>query len=230
MRYGVILVYSPWRSSSKPQTLPPAAQICTCHQLLHPQVLQLLIKLFETEHSQLDVMEQVCFLSSCSLSVSSLEKHDPPPPPNPLRSRCVGFTCPHQLELKKTLLDRMVHLLSRGYVLPVVGYIRKCLEKLNTDISLIRYFVTEVRSAPGGRRREEKPSGTLGAAGCATAAANASPRCVFTGAGCDRSSVHLGLRSALLAHPGERQHRRNHPHRGRTRPGGRVHRCVNGPA
>lgn len=35
-------------------------QISTCHQLLHPQVLQLLIKLFETEHSQLDVMEQVC--------------------------------------------------------------------------------------------------------------------------------------------------------------------------
>ncbi|KAA0712723.1 Negative elongation factor D [Triplophysa tibetana] len=81
-------------------------EISTCHQLLHPQVLQLLIKLFETEHSQLDVMEQ--------------------------------------LELKKTLLDRMVHLLSRGYVLPVVSYIRKCLEKLNTDISLIRYFVTEV--------------------------------------------------------------------------------------
>ncbi|XP_075702194.1 negative elongation factor C/D [Rhinoderma darwinii] len=81
-------------------------EISTCHQLLHPQVLQLLIKLFETEHSQLDVMEQ--------------------------------------LELKKTLLDRMVHLLSRGYVLPVVTYIRKCLEKLDTDISLIRYFVTEV--------------------------------------------------------------------------------------
>ncbi|XP_075819375.1 negative elongation factor C/D isoform X2 [Microtus pennsylvanicus] len=81
-------------------------EISTCHQLLHPQVLQLLVKLFETEHSQLDVMEQ--------------------------------------LELKKTLLDRMVHLLSRGYVLPVVSYIRRCLEKLDTDISLIRYFVTEV--------------------------------------------------------------------------------------
>ena len=49
-----------------------------------------------------------------------------------------------QMELKKTLLDRMVHLLSRGYVLPVVSYMRRCLEKLNTDISLIRYFVTEV--------------------------------------------------------------------------------------
>lgn len=53
-----------------------------------------------------------------------------------------------QLELKKTLLDRMVHLLSRGYVLPVVSYIRKCLEKLDTDISLIRYFVTEVSNTP----------------------------------------------------------------------------------
>lgn len=42
----------------------------------------------------------------------------------------------------------MVHLLSRGYVLPVVSYIRKCLEKLDTDISLIRYFVTEVSSPP----------------------------------------------------------------------------------
>lgn len=58
----------------------------------------------------------------------------PPPPP--------------QLELKKTLLDRMVHLLSRGYVLPVVSYVRKCLEKLDTDISLIRYFVTEVSNTP----------------------------------------------------------------------------------
>ncbi|XP_064599061.1 negative elongation factor D-like [Liolophura sinensis] len=49
-----------------------------------------------------------------------------------------------RLELKKTLLDRMVHLFSRGCVIPVVTYIRKCLEKQDTDISLIRYFVTEV--------------------------------------------------------------------------------------
>lgn len=53
---------------------PPHTQICTCHQLLHPQVLQLLIKLFETEHSQLDVMEQVWFLSSSS-SVSDPSAH-----------------------------------------------------------------------------------------------------------------------------------------------------------
>lgn len=77
----------------------------------------------------------------------------PPPPPSVTRRLTLGwFTCPWQLELKKTLLDRMVHLLSRGYVLPVVGYIRKCLEKLNTDISLIRYFVTEVTSAADARR------------------------------------------------------------------------------
>ena len=40
----------------------------------------------------------------------------------------------------------MVHLLTRAYVLPVVSYIRQCLEKPDTDISLIRYFVTEVSS------------------------------------------------------------------------------------
>ncbi len=42
------------------------------------------------------------------------------------------------------MLDRMVHLLSRGCVLPVVNYIRKCWEMQDTDISLIRHFVTEV--------------------------------------------------------------------------------------
>ena len=47
----------------------PSTQICTCHQLLHPQVLQLLIKLFETEHSQLDVMEQVC-VYQCEINAS----------------------------------------------------------------------------------------------------------------------------------------------------------------
>ncbi|MGH0187672.1 UNVERIFIED_CONTAM: hypothetical protein FKN15_025895, partial [Acipenser sinensis] len=113
-------------------------EISTCHQLLHPQVLQLLIKLFETEHSQLDVMEQI---STCHQLLH----------PQVLQLLIKLFETEHsqldvmeQMELKKTLLDRMVHLLSRGYVLPVVGYIRKCLEKLNTDISLIRYFVTEV--------------------------------------------------------------------------------------
>lgn len=38
----------------------------------------------------------------------------------------------------------MVHVFSRGCVIPVVSYIRKCLEKQDTDISLIRHFVTEV--------------------------------------------------------------------------------------
>ena len=49
-----------------------------------------------------------------------------------------------QLELKKTVLDRMVHLLSRGCVIPVVTYIKSCWERRDTDISLIRHFVTEV--------------------------------------------------------------------------------------
>ncbi|CAH3042766.1 unnamed protein product, partial [Pocillopora meandrina] len=49
-----------------------------------------------------------------------------------------------ELEFKKTVLDRMIHLLSRGYVIPVISYINSCLEKQNTDNSLIRHFVTEV--------------------------------------------------------------------------------------
>ncbi|XP_073233428.1 negative elongation factor D-like [Porites lutea] len=49
-----------------------------------------------------------------------------------------------ELEFKKTVLDRMIHLLSRGYVVAVISYINSCLEKQNTDNSLIRHFVTEV--------------------------------------------------------------------------------------
>jgi len=49
-----------------------------------------------------------------------------------------------QLEVKKMLIDRMVHLFSRGCVVPVVNYIKSCWQKQDTDVSLIRYFVTEV--------------------------------------------------------------------------------------
>ena len=43
-----------------------------------------------------------------------------------------------QLEIKKMLLDRLVNLLSRGYVIPVVKYIKVCWENKDTDVSLIR--------------------------------------------------------------------------------------------
>ncbi|CAG4978934.1 unnamed protein product [Parnassius apollo] len=52
-----------------------------------------------------------------------------------------------QLELKKMLLDRMVNLLSRGCVVPVLRYIKQCWQRCDTDISLIRYFITEVLDA-----------------------------------------------------------------------------------
>ncbi|XP_065314952.1 negative elongation factor D-like isoform X2 [Gordionus sp. m RMFG-2023] len=48
-----------------------------------------------------------------------------------------------QLELKKSLLERMVHLFSRGCVIPVLSFIIKCWEKQDTDVSLIRHFVQE---------------------------------------------------------------------------------------
>lgn len=44
------------------------------------------------------------------------------------------------------LLDRMINLLTRGCVVPVVKYIKQCCQKGDTDTSLIRYFVTEVKA------------------------------------------------------------------------------------
>ncbi|XP_076058281.1 negative elongation factor complex member TH1 [Oratosquilla oratoria] len=81
-------------------------EVVSIHPLLHTRVLHLLIQLFETEQSDLEILVQ--------------------------------------LELRKMLLDRMVNLLSRGCVLPVMKYIKSCYEKADTDISLIRYFVREV--------------------------------------------------------------------------------------
>ncbi|CAK1539964.1 unnamed protein product [Leptosia nina] len=52
-----------------------------------------------------------------------------------------------QLELRKMLLDRMVNLLSRGCVVPVLLYIKNCTSRGDVDLSLIRYFLTEVLDA-----------------------------------------------------------------------------------
>uniref|UniRef100_A0A336LKN1 CSON012526 protein n=1 Tax=Culicoides sonorensis TaxID=179676 RepID=A0A336LKN1_CULSO len=81
-------------------------EVATLHTSLHDQILQLIIKLFESKQDELEILVQ--------------------------------------LELKKMLLDRMVNLLARGCVVPVVKYIKQCCAKDDTDISLIRYFVTEV--------------------------------------------------------------------------------------
>lgn len=48
------------------------------------------------------------------------------------------------MEVKKMLIDRMVHLLSKGFVIPVISYMKSCWSRQDTDVSLIRYFVTEV--------------------------------------------------------------------------------------
>jgi len=49
-----------------------------------------------------------------------------------------------QLEVKKMLIDRMLHLLTKGCVVPVLNYIKNCWQKQDTDVSLIRYFLTEL--------------------------------------------------------------------------------------
>jgi hypothetical protein len=46
------------------------------------------------------------------------------------------------------LLDRFVNLLTRGCVVPVLKYMKQCWVRGDTDTSLIRYFVNEVRKMP----------------------------------------------------------------------------------
>lgn len=48
------------------------------------------------------------------------------------------------MEVKKMLIDRMVHLLSKGFVIPVISFMSSCWSQQDTDVSLIRYFVMEV--------------------------------------------------------------------------------------
>ena len=93
-------------TESNPTHLALLDEVVSIHHLLHQRVLTLLIELFESEQSDLEILVQ--------------------------------------LELRKMLLDRMVNLLSRGCVLPVMKYIKVCFTKGDTDISLIRYFVREV--------------------------------------------------------------------------------------
>ena len=52
-----------------------------------------------------------------------------------------------KIQLKKTIIDRdrMIHLMTKGHVLPVLAFINKCWKEQDTDISLIRHFVMEVR-------------------------------------------------------------------------------------
>ncbi|KAF2348795.1 TH1 protein [Trinorchestia longiramus] len=89
-----------------PTQLALLDEVVILHPLLHSPILQLLIELFESEQTDLEILVQ--------------------------------------LEVRKMLLDRMVHLLSRGCVIPVMSYIKSCTDKDDTDISLIRYFVREV--------------------------------------------------------------------------------------
>ena len=42
-------------------------------------------------------------------------------------------------------MDRLVQLFSCGYVLPVVGYVHRCMASETLDHSLIRHFVSEVQ-------------------------------------------------------------------------------------
>ena len=51
-----------------------------------------------------------------------------------------------QIEIRKMIIDRMVHLLCVGHVIPVIQYMRHCLDNETADKSLIRYFAAEVKA------------------------------------------------------------------------------------
>jgi hypothetical protein len=48
------------------------------------------------------------------------------------------------LELKKMVIDRMVNLVSKGCVIPVLKYMSNICQKEKADFSLVRYFVKEI--------------------------------------------------------------------------------------
>lgn len=108
---GVVTEPSYFKLCTEHCPLPLALldEVAGCHPLLHHQLLQLLVQLFESPQDELEILVQ--------------------------------------LELRKMLLARMVNLLSRGCVLPVLRYVKQCWQKGDTDISLIRYFITEVLDA-----------------------------------------------------------------------------------
>ena len=51
-----------------------------------------------------------------------------------------------QIEIRKMIIDRMVHLLCVGHVIPVIQYMKYCLDNETADKSLIRHFAAEVRA------------------------------------------------------------------------------------
>ena len=121
-------------------------QIAACHTLQHPFILELLKRLIEGSYPMLEVSVQVSVLHSILFTRVSL-----------MGGGGRGGTCRYmftitfyiccpsiQFELKKSLVDHLVQLLSCGHVLPVVDYVAQCTEMESLDQSHIRHFVAEV--------------------------------------------------------------------------------------
>jgi len=49
-----------------------------------------------------------------------------------------------KIQLKRTIIDRMIYLMSTGYVIPILSFINDRWKDEDTDVSLIRHFVIEV--------------------------------------------------------------------------------------
>ena len=132
-------------------------QIAVCHTLQHPFVLELLKRLIEGSYPMLEVSVQVSGYTQmgyyfhfnrmewggnvtvflpCTVNLHYVIEHD-----------AFKIYSPSQFELKKSLVDHLVHLLSCGHILPVVDYVAQCTEMESLDQTHIRHFVAEVRTA-----------------------------------------------------------------------------------
>ncbi|XP_063714271.1 negative elongation factor D-like [Symsagittifera roscoffensis] len=47
-----------------------------------------------------------------------------------------------KLEMEKVIADRMIHLVCNDFVIPVIQFFADCLKNLNSDTSVIRYFLS----------------------------------------------------------------------------------------
>lgn len=97
--------YFKLNTAIRPIHLAILDEVAENHATFHQEILTLLINLFETVQSEMEL---------------------------------------EQLEIRKMLLDHIVFLLAEGCVVPVLKYIKLCSQRQDTDIYLIRYFVTEV--------------------------------------------------------------------------------------
>ena len=122
-----------------PLSLALIDEIAICHPQLHNDVMKLLTKLLENNFPAMDTL----ILLNLKKNVLGNGLKVARGPNNPQRVMLHNLCINNRTYIKPSL-DRMVHLISRGYVIPILRYISNISKSERIDASLIRHFVTEV--------------------------------------------------------------------------------------